>query len=63
MSNSQDRGWEDIRKQPAYKAGKRMRKCITGSRSAKHARENMRAEYKKLNKVERQNFRHGWCGR
>ncbi len=63
MSDQKDLGWEDIRKQPAYQAGDRMRNNISGSENAKHAAENMRAEYQKLNKVDRQLFRHGWCDR
>jgi len=53
-------GFEDIRKQPAYKAGSRMRKNITGATSARDAQEKMKKEYKKLDKVERNLFRLGW---
>ncbi|MCK4463772.1 MAG: hypothetical protein KAU58_05620 [Candidatus Omnitrophica bacterium] len=60
MGNRKVLGFEDIRKQPAYKAGARMRKNIKGATSAKDAQEKMKKEYKKLNKVDRELFRHGW---
>lgn len=59
-----DIGWEDIRKQPAYKAGQRARQFAQHrSTTAQAVRENIRHEYRKLNKVDRQVFRNGWCDR
>jgi hypothetical protein len=54
-------GWEDIRKQPAYKKGKdAIEMTENKEKSAEDVKNFIRNEYKGLDKVHRDLFRRGW---
>lgn len=56
-------GWEDIRKQPSYGAGKKAKGFADDRLTTQtFVKEYVRKEYGKLDKVERDLFRRGWRG-
>ncbi len=55
-------GWEDIRKQPSYKAGEKARDFADNPQTTQtFVKEYVRTEYQKQDKVNRDLFRRGWC--
>lgn len=64
MGEKKDRGWEDIRGQPAYKDGKKARDMADDpDADVDDVRRRVREDYEKLDKVHRRIYRHGYNDR